>query len=358
MINASAGEECDDSGESMDCDVDCTAVMCGDGVTNVSVGEECDDGNVEVGVCDASCILAPAVVLSGNHVFDTDAGELDGVPQDHWDPGTSTWYLTGLTIEGTGQLVVSGTSALTIHVDGIVEIEGLLDVSGEDGHGPSTVMTACDTAGLGGVGGPGGFDGGHGAGMGGTGTEDGDPGHGPGVPAGGGIASTVTSPEWGGAGGGGGGHVLPGLDGASNNGAMPGSGGAAHMSLPPLIGGGGGGGGSVEKDGPLTGLDPEDDDGCGGGGGGGAVAVDATISISVDGIIDASGGAGGSEAGLGCESPGQGGGGAGGSIHLTSPATMVTGVLDVSGGPGGLGGIDPDDDLAGGDGADGHIIAP
>ena len=39
-------EACDDGMASMACDVDCTAVMCGDNVVNMAAGEVCDDGNM------------------------------------------------------------------------------------------------------------------------------------------------------------------------------------------------------------------------------------------------------------------------------------------------------------------------
>jgi MYXO-CTERM domain-containing protein len=56
VTNVSAGEACDDQGESATCDVDCSDVSCGDGVTNTSAGEQCDDGNVASGDgCDANC---------------------------------------------------------------------------------------------------------------------------------------------------------------------------------------------------------------------------------------------------------------------------------------------------------------
>ena len=38
-------EECDDAGDSANCDIDCTFVVCGDGHINVAAGETCDDGN-------------------------------------------------------------------------------------------------------------------------------------------------------------------------------------------------------------------------------------------------------------------------------------------------------------------------
>ena len=37
-----AGERCDDEGESLTCDIDCTDVVCGDGIVNAIAGEACD----------------------------------------------------------------------------------------------------------------------------------------------------------------------------------------------------------------------------------------------------------------------------------------------------------------------------
>lgn len=40
-------EQCDDAGESVTCDIDCTLAVCGDRHTNFTAGEHCDDGNQE-----------------------------------------------------------------------------------------------------------------------------------------------------------------------------------------------------------------------------------------------------------------------------------------------------------------------
>jgi len=336
VVNASADEECDDRGETETCDIDCTAPACGDGVRNATVGEECDDGNDEVfDFCDDECTSAPAVVLDSMHMLDTDTGELDGEPLTTWDPANAIWYLTGFELTADAELLVVGTAPLTLEVQGDVLVAGLIDLSGGDGGGPTG--PSCSVAGEGGMPGPGGFAGGAGAGNGGSGTEDGEPGAGPGMaPAEGGVSSTVNSGSFGAGGGGGGGHLVAGSGGQGNNGGAGGAGGELHDSLPPLIGGGGGGGGGVEKDAMFgAGLDPGDDEGTGGGGGGGAVHINASVSITVTGTIDASGGDGGND--QGCpENPGHGGGGAGGAIQLTSPAVDVMGVLNVSGGQGGV----------------------
>jgi cysteine-rich repeat protein len=350
-----ADEACDDAGESASCNADCSASMCGDGVVNATALEACDDGNPDdFDFCSNACTAAPAVVLDGMHVLYSDTGVLDGVVLEHWDATTSTWYLTGLELSGT--LTVVGASALAMEIDGDVVISGLLDVAGGDGGEPTGA--SCTGAGAGGAGGPGGFDGGDGAGNFGSGTQDGEPGQGPGLaPAEGGMSSTVNNGSFGAAGGGGGGHVVPGLDGVGTGGGVGGLGGEQHMSLPPLVGGGGGGGGGVEKDGLIgAGLAAVDDEGTGGGGGGGAVAIHSTTAITVTGTIDASGGDGGSD--VGCpENPGFGGGGAGGTIMLDAPAVDVAlGVLDVSGGLGGQPSFNQDGALyVGGDGADGNV---
>jgi len=57
LMNVSAGETCDDSGESIACDVDCTEAECGDGLMNVSAGESCDDGGESL-ACDTDCTAA------------------------------------------------------------------------------------------------------------------------------------------------------------------------------------------------------------------------------------------------------------------------------------------------------------
>ena len=52
-----AGEICDDSGESEACDADCSPAECGDGLLNTTAGETCDDAG-ESEACDADCSIA------------------------------------------------------------------------------------------------------------------------------------------------------------------------------------------------------------------------------------------------------------------------------------------------------------
>jgi hypothetical protein len=76
ILDVTAGEVCDTSGESVTCDADCTAVSCGDTVVNAAAGETCDDGG-ESATCDIDC----TAVTCGDTVVNITAGEIcdDGV---------------------------------------------------------------------------------------------------------------------------------------------------------------------------------------------------------------------------------------------------------------------------------------
>ncbi len=71
ITNVTSGEICDDMGESASCDIDCTAPACGDGVANAMAGEECDDMG-ESASCDSDCTLA----VCGDGVINPVAGEV------------------------------------------------------------------------------------------------------------------------------------------------------------------------------------------------------------------------------------------------------------------------------------------
>ncbi len=59
-----APEECDDGGESITCDSDCTLAECGDGTLNPTAGEQCDDNNTnpDDGCTDSCTICGDGVV--------------------------------------------------------------------------------------------------------------------------------------------------------------------------------------------------------------------------------------------------------------------------------------------------------
>ncbi len=133
VTNSSANEDCDDGDESATCDADCTVVECGDGVTNSTADEDCDDGD-ESATCDADC----TVVECGDGVVNSTAGEVcepglesdctaDDCSYTYWhylvnrfsfggsgtavvdsvgDTGDGLVYNTSLT--GTGKLVLAG----------------------------------------------------------------------------------------------------------------------------------------------------------------------------------------------------------------------------------------------------------
>ena len=44
VVNAAAGEACDDGEESETCNANCQPAACGDGIVNVAAGEGCEDG--------------------------------------------------------------------------------------------------------------------------------------------------------------------------------------------------------------------------------------------------------------------------------------------------------------------------
>lgn len=166
---------------------------------------------------------------------------------------------------------------------GDVIINGTVDVNGFN-PGPNN----------GGIGGPGGFDGGK-------------PGFGAEVPPGNGYGPGGAPAGDAGCDGntsaGGGSYGRAGVRGGATYGSS---------LLIPIIGGSGGGGGSGQP-------------GAGGGGGGGALLISANTRIQVNGRIEARGGGSGT-----CFN-----GGSGGAIRLVSFKVEGTGVIDMSGVSGG-----------------------
>ncbi|MEM9459822.1 MAG: integrin [Myxococcota bacterium] len=69
------GEDCDDMGESAQCNDDCTFAVCGDGLVNMAAAEQCDDMG-ESATCNTDCTNAAC----GDNVLNTSAGEdCDGI---------------------------------------------------------------------------------------------------------------------------------------------------------------------------------------------------------------------------------------------------------------------------------------
>jgi hypothetical protein len=216
----------------------------------------------------------------------------------------------------------AANTPVTILVSGDVTVAGTIDVSGKAAGGDGT---------MGGIAGPGGYDGGHGGlpadksvwVTSGIGPTVGRAGIGPGGGAPG-IALANSSVTYGvivGSGSGGAFATSP----ASAN---PGNGctytpGTAYgnPTLLPLIGGSGGGGaaGSAQSA------------GAGGGGGGGAILIAASGTINVTGSILANGGNGISYGGVGFV---WGAGGSGGAIRLVATTISGNGTISAKGGTG------------------------
>lgn len=240
----------------------------------------------------------------------------------------------------------SANTAVVILTTGDVAIAGTIDIGGG-----ASLMTKYGLAGdmnKGGVGGPGGFDGGRGGlqeqnRKGGTGYGPG--GAGGGIHAGGGASDAGSGAECyrRTQGGGGGGFAAAGEPSKciQDNGwvfavdlrtgyAGPNYG---SNSMLPLVGGSGGGGGA----GGLNGWSLP---GSGGGGGGGAVMLVAAGSVSLTGTVNARGGNGGAINNGDCnytyrDSGGAGGGGSGGAVRILTPAFSGSGSINVGGGTGG-----------------------
>lgn len=217
---------------------------------------------------------------------------------------------------------------------GDVTIAGTIDISGTSSvnTGPATLLNQ------GGIGGPGGYDGGQGGLL--INTASGT-GYGPGG-GGGGIylSSQCAGYNQGGGGGGfsveGGPSICVQSYGGYSANTRTGFGGPRYGSatLLPLVGGSGGGGGAGS---PLQNGGP----GSGGGGGGGALLLVSSGKVTLTGSIQAKGGNSGSHATTGCANTGTptyggtGGGGAGGAIRILASAFSGNGSVNVAGGAAG-----------------------
>lgn len=219
------------------------------------------------------------------------------------DPdGDYIYHFTDIYI-GPGVTVVMKPPYLNAPVhwlaSGTVQIDGVIDLNGEDGKPYSGIPADRQIA----IPGAGGYSGGIYR----WGSYLAQGGLGPG----GGCAYNNTGIMNGISGNAS--HVIVGHPGACN---IPGDI-YGNVYLVPLVGGSGGGGNGS----------PTTTNRGSGGAGGGAVVIASSLSIAVNGAILANGGdRGGSQAG----------GGSGGAIHLISPVIGGTGLLTALGGIGGL----------------------
>ncbi len=205
---------------------------------------------------------------------------------------------------------------------GDVVIDGTIDVSGQEGVAYNHPMAGAPGSEA--LPGPGGGHGGVGgispANTGVPETAIGTSGGGPG----GGAAANDSSPVSSrGRDGNGGSHLLAGSVGTGNsNPAAPRYG---DFRLITLSGGSGGAGGNINT--PSA----TDNKGPGGGGGGGAILIASSGNITVNGTIDARGGAGRGVVGFAGGGSGASGAGAGGAIRLMGNTVGGTGSLDARG---------------------------
>ena len=75
-------EECDDAGDSGDCDFDCTFAECGDGYANANAEEECDDGEGNSDTTADACRTDCALPFCGDGVVDSAEACDDGDDDD------------------------------------------------------------------------------------------------------------------------------------------------------------------------------------------------------------------------------------------------------------------------------------
>jgi hypothetical protein len=217
----------------------------------------------------------------------------------------------------------AANTPVTILATGDVTIAGTINVSATQ---PANISDP-------GIGGPGGYDGGHGGQPGGTlstwvagynGANVGTAGIGPG----GASPGQVTIPDrtWhsypeSAAGGGGAYGVTPVGLGSNSCPTVPGVA-YGNSALIPLVGGSGGGGGAG---GPTM-------SGSGGGGGGGAILIASSGTINVTGSILANGGTPISPIAMGYGRGASGGGGSGGAIRLIATTVSGNGTISAVGG--------------------------
>lgn len=211
----------------------------------------------------------------------------------------------GTTVKLSASILGEGKPLIWL-ATGAVQIDGVLDLNGSNGHNGSDAHIPA-------VAGAGGYSGGVGNDE--TVALVAREGNGPGGAPLGGAASAGSFAGLGA------GHLFAGGS------ATLGVGGSAYGNafLLPIIGGSGGSG-SIVSSGSNTGR------GCGGGAGGGALLIASSVSIDLDGSITANGGLGGFNPQGGGGSTIIGGHGSGGAIRLMAPDLTGSGSVSALGG--------------------------
>ena len=106
--DTAAGEFCDDGGESATCDIDCSAVSCGDSVVNTTAGETCDDGG-ESATCDVDC----TTVQCGDGVVSAHITLLEVLPA-YQGRGIGAELRNEVGVASVGGILISGVLTLLV----------------------------------------------------------------------------------------------------------------------------------------------------------------------------------------------------------------------------------------------------
>jgi hypothetical protein len=382
IVNATALEPCDGDGagtggETATCNTDCTVAACGDGLVNATAAEDCDGDGAGAGGETATCNTDCTTHSCGDGVPNVTAGEEcdDGdiidtnacsnscernvvslIITTDADFDTTTGELDGIREAGWDP------TTHILHVTNFTVSSGVtLTVTGDNAFyvmASGTVDVSGDIDARGHLGGDGDcFAPGGDGGLPGPGGGAGGAGGGTNVAMSAGAPGVGTGGGGAGGagtsendyGGGGGGGHLVAGRDATRSGTGTAGAGGAAYLAFATLGGGSGGGGGSASDWDPVGTLDGDDDGGGGGGGGGGA-----VRLEATGNLTVSGtidASGGDGGWAYCGDGGDGGGGSGGTIVLGG-ATVGTslGTLDVSGGLAGSYGA------PGGAGADGEIF--
>jgi cysteine-rich repeat protein len=125
-----ADEDCDSSGESATCDIDCSTVECGDNLPNTAAGEDCDSGAMDSATCDADC----SAVACGDTTLNTVAGETCDDGNTAADDGCSGSCAIEGSCASPVQLTLSGNPQQTAMVTASTGGVGGVDAFACDGN--------------------------------------------------------------------------------------------------------------------------------------------------------------------------------------------------------------------------------
>ena len=112
QTNGTAGEQCDDGGESLTCNANCTTASCGDGVGNTTAGEECDTGAARLVIGGAAAVEIEGVARCESLLRLRDAagrlheGRIARVEVEVPGPLCATVRVDGEPIEADGRTLV------------------------------------------------------------------------------------------------------------------------------------------------------------------------------------------------------------------------------------------------------------